>query len=86
MLCNRRSGPDLGHIVFSKNLKIGPPVGRRQAGEPMWMFSRLESGRNPAGLEALVRNIGHLSQAVTQDLAQGVNRICCWRSIPFFSH
>ncbi len=31
-----------------KNLKIGPPAGRRPAGEPIWRLSRLESGRNPA--------------------------------------
>ncbi len=41
----------MGRISAESNreiLKIGPPAGQREAGEPMLMFLQLESGRNPA--------------------------------------
>ncbi len=43
-LPGRKSGVRAGW----KNLKIGPPAGRRPAGGPILRPSRLESNRNPA--------------------------------------
>ena len=50
VLPGRKSGFRAGFRLDSnrENIKIGPPAGLRPAEGPILMFSRLESGRNPA--------------------------------------
>jgi hypothetical protein len=50
VLPGRKSGFRAGSRPDSnlRNLKIGPPAGRRPAAGPIFMFSRSESDQNPA--------------------------------------
>ncbi len=65
VLPGRKSGFWAGFRPDSRreSIKIGPLAGRRLAGGPILMFSRLDSGRDPARKlddppDALLRNIG----------------------------